>query len=833
MKQLALAVAVLFLAACAPREAAAPDETAAPEEGAFFPVAAKPAEGKILVTLPAPDDNGVMLRAIHAAGITAGLGSNPIGFDRGAVESGRIIAFRKIGAKVVIEQENWTYRASAENPLEKKSVENSFARSFLWATDAIEEKPDGSTVFDLSGFLIADTMNLKGRLKRAGQGDYALAAERSFPDYSSVLVFPYNVELDAYVTFAGGEAGDEVAATAADGRAFTLVLHHSFVRLPEPGFRPRVFDPRMNGIDVPFYDFSAPLDAPVAQAYARRFRLERIDPNAASGPVKKPIVFHVDPGAPEEVRAALIEGASWWAEAFEAAGFEDAFRVEVLPEGAHPMDVRYNVIQWAHRQTRGWSYGGGIADPRTGEMIKAAVILGSQRVRQDRMIFEGLAGAEKTGTGAPDDPVVLALARIRQLSAHEVGHPLGFAHNFAASVNDRASVMDYPAPLVRPRPDGSLDFSEAYAAGVGEWDKAAARWLYAQFPDGADEQAELDRIVREAYGSGLHFMDDPQGRPVAGAHPLASVWDNGADPVAMLDETMRVRAIALENFGARSLKDGRPMSDLRAVIVPVYLYHRYQVAAAAKLVGGYAFRYALKGEEEGAGAPVPAERQRAALAALVRTLDPAALDLPDATLDMLTPALASFSGGGGRETFASDTGAMFDLSRAADAAGAETLNALLNGPRLARLVETQRRDPAALSPEEVFRAVETRVFALAAAPRQAEIARVLQTRFVSTLINLAEKEETPAAVRARIEAYLGALRRRLEPGVFSRPASSADEGHRAFLAARIEAHLDRPAPALAPAAPPARIPPGPPIGAGEDCWFCDLEQLATPPARSP
>ncbi len=828
MKRAALVVLAILLplalGACGrrPAEESGPQQQA-PEGGKFFAVEANADEGKLLITLPAPGEDGVMLRAIHASGLTAGLGSNPVGFDRGAVESGRIIAFRKAGKKAVIEQENWTYRASAENPLEKKSVANSFARSFLWAGDIETVNADGSVVVNIAGFLTTDTMDLKGGLKNAGQGSYSIAADRSFPDYSSALVFPDNVELDAYVTFTGETPGGEVSATAADGRTFTLILHHSFVRLPEPGFRPRAFDARSAGIDIPFYDFSAPLSGKIQKSYARRFRLERVDPNAASGPVKKPIVFYVDSGAPEQVRKALIEGASWWADAFEAAGFEDAFRVEVLPEGAHPMDVRYNVIQWAHRQTRGWSYGGGIADPRTGEMIKAAVILGSQRVRQDRMILEGLAGAEKTGTGAADDPVELALARIRQLSAHEVGHPLGFAHNFAASVNDRASVMDYPAPYVRPKADGTLDFSQTYASGIGAWDKVATRWLYSEFPEGTDEQAALEKIIRDAYASGLYFMDDPQGRPTSAAHPLASVWDNGADPVAMLDETMRVRQIALANFGERSLKAGEPTSDLKAILVPVYLYHRYQAAAAAKLVGGYDFRYSSKGDGPAAGAPVPAERQRAALAALVRTLDPAVLDLPDATLNKLTPALASFYGSGGAELFESDTGAMFDLMSAVDAAGSETMGALLHPERLARLVETERRDETALGPEEVFSAVETQVFATPAAARHGEIARTLQTRFVSTLIDLAAEENMTPAVQARIDAYLRSLRGRLAPGIFSTVRAGADAGHRAFLTAKIDAHLARPAPAAAPVALQPEVPPGSPIGAREDCWFCDLE----------
>jgi len=371
--------------------------------------------------------------------------------------------------------------------------------------------------------------------------------------------------------------------------------------------------------------------------------------------------------------------------------------------------------------------------------------------------------------------------------------------------------------------DGALDFSKAYSVGVGAWDKVAARWLYGEFPQ--NEKAELDKILTDAYAAGLKFVDDPQARGVSTANPWGSVWDNGADPVASLRQTMQVRAVALANFGERSLKPGEPTSELRAVIVPVYLYHRYQVAAAAKLIGGYDFKYAVKGDPGAAGSPVAADRQRAALAAIVATLDPAFLDLPDATLDRLTPALASFGpGSGGQELFDAATGPMFDLTSAADAAAAESMNALFSPPRLARLVETRRRNETALAPEEVFAAVETAVFAPATAERQAEIARTLQTRFVSTLIDLASAEKGSLAVQARADAYLRTLRSKLAPGIFSGVRPSVDQGHRAFLAARIDAYLNRAAPAAKPSAPDAEVPPGSPIGSamGEDCWFCDL-----------
>jgi hypothetical protein len=776
--------------------------------------------GRVLAAFPAPDGDGLSLRAIHSAGLTAGLGSNPIGLDRGYFDEGGILAFRRVGAKLVAEKENWTYRASADNPLERKAVRESFARSFLWSGDIIAEGADGALLVDLSGFLTRDALDVRGALKaNEDGGSFAIAEDRTMPDTGAAFAFPDNVEFDAFLTLTSDEPKSQVRATAADGRAFTLVQHQSLVRLPDDGYTPRAFDPRSGAIDVGFYDFSAPLSGQVRQSFARRFRLEKQDPTAASSPAKKPIVFYVDSGAPEEIRNALMEGTSWWADAFAAAGFPDSFQVKVLPDGVSPLDVRYNVIQWTHRQTRGWSYGGGVYDPRTGEMLKANVILGSQRVRQDRMIFEGLGGTAKTGTGEADDPVELALDRIRQLAAHEVGHTLGFAHNFAASANDRASVMDYPAPLVTASDDGALDFSQAYAVGIGAWDKVAASWLYGQYAPGSDAVAEGNKVLSAAYASGLRFVDDPQARGTGTSHPYASVWDNGNDPIAALDETMRVRKIALSQFGLNAIRAGQPTFDLRAVLVPVYLYHRYEVAAAAKSVGGYDFQYAVNGDGGGRGMPVPAARQREALGALVATLDPAALDLPDATLNLLNTPLDSFFGSdSGAEYFPGETGAMFDLLAAADTAASTTLGALLHPARTARLVETARRDSGALTYEDVLGAIEGAVFTAPGAPRQAAILHREQIRYVSTLIELAAGGKATPEVVAETNGYLMALGKKLE-----KPVAGTDAATRTDLVRRIAAHLARPGEALTPGAKGTDAPPGSPIGGGssEECWHCD------------
>ncbi|WP_425408772.1 zinc-dependent metalloprotease [Hyphococcus sp.] len=802
--------------------------------------------GRVFAQFPAADEDGVALRAIYASGLTAGLGSNPVGLDRGLFDSGSLIAFRRAGDKLIAERENWTFRASAENELERKAVRESFARSFLWAGEITATGPDGEILVDLSSFLTRDALGVVSSLKNHPQGgSYTLAADRTFADTSNAMAFPDNVEFDSFMTLTSDAPGAEVNATAPDSRSITLVQHHSLVRLPEPGFEPRLFDPRAGAINIAHYDFSSPLEGQILQSVARRYRLEKTDPEAAVSPAKEPIIFYVDSGAPPQIRDALIEGASWWADAFEAAGFEDAFRVEPLPEGVHPRDIRYNVISWTHRQTRGWSYGGGVHDPRTGEMLKGSVILGSQRVRQDRMIFEGLVGAQQSGEGGPSDPVNIALNRIKQLSAHEVGHSLGFAHNFAASSNDRASVMDYPAPLVSVSQNGALDLSQAYDDGIGEWDKLAATWLYAEFPQDADTQAELEAILREGYADGLRFIGDREARSVATAHPYASVWDNGGDAVAMLRQTMDVRRIALENFGARAIKDGRPMAELRNVIVPIYLYHRYQVAAAAKSVGGFEFSYNAKGDALSGGAPVSDDRQREALAALVETLDPAALTLSDSLVNRLTPPLGAFGSNDIAETFDGQTGPVFDVIAAADTAGLITMGALLHPDRAARLMDYKARDASRLGLTDVMSAIERQIFDSQPTDRRRAIAHQLQARFVSTLIALNGGAPAPgeaqaaavglssgggqiasASVQSTIHLYLKNLRTRIAPGLLE--GQTADRAHREWLIANIERHLERPAPAGSGIVAAPETPPGSPIGSSpvfgafmETCWHCE------------
>jgi len=555
---------------------------------------------------------------------------------------------------------------------------------------------------------------------------------------------------------------------------------------------------------VVHYDYSAPLSAQIENHIARRYRLQKNE----AGETIKPIVFYIDSGAPEPIRSALIDGAKWWEEAFAAAGYPDGYRVEVLPEDAHPLDIRYNVVQWVHRQTRGWSYGGGVSDPRTGEMLKGHVNLGSLRVRQDRMIFEGLVGTAKTDSGEDDDPVELALDRIRQLSAHEVGHALGFAHNFAASTYGKGSVMDYPAPDVRVT-DGKMDFSNTYGVGVGDWDKFAAVWLYGDLSDD-----EREAVVQSALDRGLAYVADSDARSIGTAHPLGNIWDNGADPVEALEETMKVRRLALDNFGADRIHQGQPISDLNKVIVPIYLYHRYQTAAAAKYIGGMRFNYSVNGDGQDAAEILSAYDQRRALNAVLNTLDPKELDIKDDTLALLTPSLVSYSiADSDRELFRRTAYPAFDVTAAADTAADLTFDVLLDPRRAARLIEFKRRDKGNLGFMDVLQTTRDYVMRPAKSDRTGEIAKGIQARFVFALMELADSNATPG-VKARTDKVLRDIRGDLR---------AKGSGHGLWLVSLIDAHLERPVTPQTPVTKAKALPPGGPIGMGqlETCWHCE------------
>lgn len=781
--------------------------------------------GRVLLELPRPTGTrGECGEFLYLEGIRTGLGSNPVGLDRGQSGEARVVRFRRAGARVLLEQPNLRYRALSSDSNEVRAVRESFAPSVLWAGDVVAEAADGRLLVDFTPFVVRDAHGVVTRLRESGQGAFAFDPTRSVLETEQCRSFPDNLEFEATLTFASDAPGAEVRATAPTPQAVTLTLHQSLVRLPDDGYTPRAWDPRSGSAGLLFADYAQPVSGDVDTRWLQRHRLEKLDPAAARSRVKKPIVYYVDPGAPEPIRTALVEGASWWARAFEAAGFVDAFEVQLLPPGADPLDVRYNVIQWVHRATRGWSYGMSIVDPRTGEIVKGQVTLGSLRIRQDRMIFEGLAGAERTGSGAPDDPVVLALARIRQLAAHEVGHTLGFNHNFAASAyGGRASVMDYPAPLVGVRGDGTLDLSNAYGVGVGVWDVQMTRYAYSQWPNAAVEREGLAAILRENAEKRYLYLSDDDTRPAGAAHPMAAMWDNGDDPAAELVHEMAVRRIALARFGDRALVPGTAQGTLTETLVPLWFHHRYALEAAAKSVGGLEYSYAVLGDGSAPAAPVAAARQRAALAAVLSALDPAELDLPEPLLGKLVPPALDYPAH--REFFGSRTAPAFDALGAAATAADAALAALLPPERLARLVDFHRRDASLPSLDEVLNAIVARVFGGEAPlpPRLAEIRRTVQAVAVHRLLVAAAQPGQSPAVRAALEARLETLATELARG--GSRADAADRAMRASLAGDVSRWLARSVDgsrdAAAGVAP--EIPPGPPIGSFDALDQCEWE----------
>jgi hypothetical protein len=548
---------------------------------------------------------------LYLESLPAGIGSNDIGLDRGQMGEPRVVRFERSGPRVLLIQPNYGFRSITDNPDERRSVTEAFAESTLWGFTVAAEGGDRVLV-DATDFYLRDAHNVIETLKRTNQGGFHLDPSRCALYLPRTKNFPKNTEVEATLTFTGDDPGPFVRQVVPTPQAITIREHQSFVELPSSGFKPRVFDPRAGYIGTSYMDFGAPVSEAIVKRFILRHRLEKKDRNAAVSEPVKPIVYYLDRGTPELIRSALLEGARWWNEAFEAAGYKGAFRVELLPEGADPMDVRYNVIQWVHRATRGWSYGAPLYDPRTGEIIKGQVTLGSLRVHQDYLIAEGLLAPYEEGKPLSPKMLDMALARMRQLAAHEVGHTLGLMHNFAASTVNRASVMDYPPPLVKLGLDGVPDLSNAYAMGIGTWDKAAITFGYQDFPPGTDETAALRKMLTDAFASGQRYLSDQDARPPGSASSIAHLWDNGPNAVDELGRVMQVRAAALRRLSENNIREGAPLATLEEVLVPIYMYHRYQVEAATKVIGGLSYTYALRGDGQVSAEIVDAQEQRRA-----------------------------------------------------------------------------------------------------------------------------------------------------------------------------------------------------------------------------
>jgi len=705
-------------------------------------------EGKLWLELSRFDEE-----FLYVNSLTAGIGSNDVGLDRNQLGSTSVVKFQRVGPKVLLTQVNYGFRALSDNPYEVRSVEEAFAQSVHWGFK-VEAEEDGRVLVDATGFLLRDAKNVVARLKEKEQGEYELDETRSAVYLPRSRNFPLNTELEATLTFKGKSPGDWVKSVSPDPSYITVRQHHSLLELPDAGYRPRRYDPRASYFGIRYMDFAAPVDQDVEKRFICRHRLQKKNTKADVSEPVEPIVYYVDRGIPEPIRSAVVEGASWWNQAFDACGYRDAFKVELLPEDADPMDARYNVINWVHRSTRGWSYGNTVTDPRTGEIIKGHVSLCSLRIRQDFLIAQGLVADYDEEHPDSSKMMEMALARIRQLSVHEVGHTLGLGHNYCSHVNDRSSVMDYPGPLVKVV-DGELDLSDAYDMGVGGWDKVSVAYGYQDFPIGTDEDRELDSILRTAFSDGLLFASSQDAGP-GSAHPHAASWVNGVDSVDELSHVMKVREIALRNFTERRIRKSEPMALLEEALVPIYLFHRYQLEATASMVGGLYYNYTVRGDVQANPEIVPGDKQRRALEALLDTIRPKHLALDKKLLSIIPPRPQGYPQT--VDLFPGYTGYPFDPLAAAETAANITLGLLMHPERAARLMEYHARLPDAPGLSEVLdEIIDATWKERHKGNYYAEVQRTVDNVALYHLMTLAANDELPAGVRAVASMKLSEL----------------------------------------------------------------------------
>jgi hypothetical protein len=635
---------------------------------------------------------------LYVHSLSEGIGSNDIGLDRGQLGDGVVVHFKKAGNKILLIQPNQNFRAITDNIEEIKSVKEAFAKSVLQGF-IIKEEKNGVYLVDATDFLMRDAHGVASTLANNNQGNYSLDKSKSAFNIERTKAFPKNVEFDIMLTFSGLPKGYNIRSVTPDASLVTVHQHHSFVELPDDKYKPRKFDTRSGSYGMSYLDYATPVNEPITKRFIYRHRLEKVNPNETVSEAKEPIIYYLDRGTPEPIRSALLDGGRWWNQAFEAAGYKNAFQMKLLPEGADPLDVRYNMVQWVHRSTRGWSYGGSISDPRTGEIIKGHVSLGSLRIRQDFLIAQALQAPYRNNSSDDDFALQMALARIRQLSAHEIGHTLGFAHNFSASTVNRSSVMDYPHPKFTLK-DDKIDFSDAYDTKIGAWDKVIVAYSYQDFTDTENETEQLNKILLDAYASGLKYLSDSDARSEGSASISAHLWDNGDNIQDELNNLLKIRRTAIDHFSVDNIKTNEPYSVLEDVFVPLYFLHRFQTEAAVKIIGGLEYNYAVKDGNQTVVKKVSGEIERNALQAVLKTIAVDEIAIPREKLALFPPRAFGYERT--RESFNSKLGVEFDAFSAVETATEMTLNLLLNPQRASRLIAHKSLDKSQLGLEELM-----------------------------------------------------------------------------------------------------------------------------------
>jgi hypothetical protein len=702
---------------------------------------------------------------LYVHSLTTGIGSNDVGLDRGKLGSEAVVKFIKAGNKLLLIQPNLKYRAITENALEKKSVEEAFARSVLYGFE-IKEKKGEAYLIDFTQFLMEDAQGVANTLRNGKYGSFSLNKSKSALSLESTKAFPENVEFEALLTFDGEATSPALQEVLPNNNSLTVTQHHSFVKLPDNNYKKRAFDPRSGAIYISYFDYSTPVFEPIEKRYITRHRLEKKNPDLAVSEAIEPIVYYLDPGTPEPVRSALLDGARWWDEAYETIGYKNAFQVKMLPEGADPLDVRYNVIQWVHRSTRGWSYGASVIDPRTGEIIKGHVSLGSLRIRQDFLIAQALLNKPfAKRDDAHSEMMEMAIARIRQLAAHEVGHTIGFTHNFSASSNENSSVMDYPHPQFRIENE-NIVVDNAYSTGIGEWDKITVKYSYADIPSETKENDFLNAVLSEAREKELRFITDSDARAAGGANAFAHLWDNGANPSEGLKDLLEIREKAISNFSIDNIRNGEPNSVLEDVFVPLYFLHRYQTEAVAKLIGGLEYTYAVKGDKQIPVQRLASEKQKEALKTYLTTLSADVLAIPKEKLELFPPRAYGY--GRTRESFQSNTGVTFDAIGAAGTASALSLEYLLHPERSARLIQQKALDNTQLGLDELLdQLIAATIKESFKDPYLQQVQNTINYNVLQHLMNLAVNENSIFQVKAIANSKLESLESWLKANMVS------------------------------------------------------------------